>query len=194
MDLDRTSIERTEFPLVTPGYEPAAVQAHLRAVAEEVEALRRSGFRPGDSLALTASAEVRAVLEAAEHGAQAIRARAEEEAATIVAEAEERALAGAVEVGQADRARLAETLAGITRALGEMLDGVGQLTSTLEGLAAPPVADQTAEAEEQPDEPAPTNGAAHALPPLEPLPATRRGSCRPPRPPRGSARSARTPA
>ena len=42
MALDRQSIEKRDFPFGRRGYEPAAVDAHLAAVAREVEALKRA--------------------------------------------------------------------------------------------------------------------------------------------------------
>ena len=42
MALDRQSIERKDFPLARRGYDPAAVDAHLTALADEVAELERS--------------------------------------------------------------------------------------------------------------------------------------------------------
>lgn len=74
MSLDRQRIERADFPVRFRGYDRAAVDAHLRAVADELEA--RAG-----SLADAAGEQVRAVLAAAETSAAEIRAHAEREAA-----------------------------------------------------------------------------------------------------------------
>ncbi|MBN1530209.1 MAG: hypothetical protein JW895_14205 [Thermoleophilaceae bacterium] len=60
MDLSRESIERSDFPRATDGVDPAAVEAHLREVADAVEKLTRSVRR------LAAEIEERAgVVEAA---------------------------------------------------------------------------------------------------------------------------------
>jgi hypothetical protein len=92
--LDRQSIEKRDFPFGRRGYEPAAVDAHLAALAREVEALKRAqanqpatqsgapaaagGSRA--SLASVASAQVQAIVEAAESSAAAIEREAQEHA------------------------------------------------------------------------------------------------------------------
>jgi len=77
VSLDRSSIRRSDFPTVRRGYDPAAVDAHLREIAEEVERLRRGGGQP---VAVTASEQVRRIVEAAEASAEQLRAEAGEEA------------------------------------------------------------------------------------------------------------------
>jgi len=89
--LDRQSIEKRDFPFGRRGYEPAAVDAHLAAVAREVEALKRAQAiepaapvtaapGPRESLAAVASAQVQAIVEAAESSAAAIERDAQEHA------------------------------------------------------------------------------------------------------------------
>jgi DivIVA domain-containing protein len=73
--MDRPSIQRSDFPTVRRGYEPDAVDAHLRQVADEVEALRSRG-----PVASAASSQVQRILEAAETTADQLRADAGEEA------------------------------------------------------------------------------------------------------------------
>ena len=92
MALDRQSIEKRDFPFGRRGYEPAAVDAHLAAVAREVEALKRAQANqptqpgaaapagPRTSLASVASAQVQAIVEAAESSAAAIEREAQEQA------------------------------------------------------------------------------------------------------------------
>ncbi|HUR84976.1 MAG TPA: DivIVA domain-containing protein [Solirubrobacteraceae bacterium] len=90
MALDRQSIEKRDFPIGRRGYEPSAVDAHLAAIAREVEALKRAqaaapaDARPaasgGTSLAAVASAQVQAIVEAAESSAAAIERDARENA------------------------------------------------------------------------------------------------------------------
>ena len=95
MALDRQSIEKRDFPFGRRGYEPAAVDAHLAALAREVEALKRAqanqpapqaGAAPAAaagaraSLASVASAQVQAIVEAAESSAAAIEREAQENA------------------------------------------------------------------------------------------------------------------
>jgi cell division septum initiation protein DivIVA len=87
--LDRQSIEKRDFPIGRRGYEPAAVDAHLATVAREVEALKRTkssqpaaaeGRVPRESLASVASAQVQAIVEAAESSAYAIEREARDAA------------------------------------------------------------------------------------------------------------------
>ena len=80
--VDRESIERRDFPTGRRGYDPAAVDEHLRRVADEFEA---RVHQPPASLSAGASEQVRLILEAAEHGASELRARAGEEASDHVA-------------------------------------------------------------------------------------------------------------
>ena len=88
MALERTSIEKNDFPVGRRGYEPAAVDDHLRAIADEVEELRLASERPrSESLSSTASEQVRTIIEAAEKSAEAIREGVEQEARQIRAEA-----------------------------------------------------------------------------------------------------------
>jgi DivIVA domain-containing protein len=70
--LDRQSIEKKDFPVGRRGYEPAAVDAHLTAVSEEVEELKRAARRRSESLASSSSEQVRAIIDAAENSAAEI--------------------------------------------------------------------------------------------------------------------------
>lgn len=83
MALDRPSIEKKDFPISDRGYEAAAVDAHLAALADEVEELKRSSARATGSLAASTSEQVRAIIEAAETSALEIRRRAEDAAREI---------------------------------------------------------------------------------------------------------------
>jgi hypothetical protein len=94
--LDRQSIEKRDFPIGRRGYEPAAVDAHLAAIAREVEALKRAQAaapsaaepRPaGVSLAAVASAQVQAIVEAAESSAAAIERDARDAAEQVAEDA-----------------------------------------------------------------------------------------------------------
>src|ERR1044072_5111807 len=73
--MDRPSIQRSDFPTVRRGYEPDAVDAHLRHLADEADALR-----PRGPVASAASSQVQKTLEAAETTADQLRADAGEEA------------------------------------------------------------------------------------------------------------------
>jgi small-conductance mechanosensitive channel len=93
--LDRQTIEKRDFPIGRRGYEPAIVDAHLAAIAREVEALKRArAAAPGDapaaggtSLAAVASAQVQAIVEAAESSAAAIERDAREHGEQVAQDA-----------------------------------------------------------------------------------------------------------
>ena len=135
MDLDRQSIEKRDFPIGRRGYDSAAVDAHLRALAGEVEELRRTAAgRGADSLAATAGAQVQAIVAAAEVAAAEIesdarasakstRAQAESDAQKTRAEAIAQAQAHVAAVGRATATLLerVESLDGETGALVDSL-------------------------------------------------------------------------
>jgi DivIVA domain-containing protein len=123
--VDRDAIERRDFPVVRRGYDQAAVDAHLRRVADELEARRgRPPAAPRTSLAAGTSEQVRAILEAAESSAAELRADAGRRASGYVARVEE-AAGGML-------ARLDE----LERELGTLLDALGRSGERLtEGLA-----------------------------------------------------------
>ncbi len=95
MALDRQSIEKRDFPIGRRGYEPASVDAHLAKVAREVETLQRAARSApassapdaappaGASLASIASAQVQAIVEAAETSAASIEREAREHASQV---------------------------------------------------------------------------------------------------------------
>ena len=88
MALDRNSIQRKDFSVSRRGYDPAEVDAHLSAVADEV-ATAQAQPRGGESLASSASDHVRTIIEAAEGSAAQIRREAEEDAIQTRRRAEE---------------------------------------------------------------------------------------------------------
>jgi DivIVA domain-containing protein len=103
MALDRDAIARRDFPTHRRGYDPEAVDAHLDAIAGEVEALRRRAAEPA-TLSSQAGEQVRAIVQAAERGAEEIRASANAEARAHVARVTEAAerLRGRIEQMQGD--------------------------------------------------------------------------------------------
>lgn len=146
MELDRQGIERRDFPIARRGYDPASVDAHLRAIAAEVEELRRElGSRGRDSLAATAGTQVQGILEAAQATAETIEREAAEQARQARAAADgdakrtrEQAVARAQQhvaaVSQATEALQARvgSLDGETRALVDSLrSGAGRLAGDL---------------------------------------------------------------
>jgi DivIVA domain-containing protein len=153
--VDRDAIERRDFPVGRRGYDQAAVDAHLRAVADEIETLRanpgavRSAPAP---LSAGTSEQVRAILEAAESGAAELRAQAGRDAGDHVARVEQ-ATGGML-------ARLDEleselnTLLDALRRTGERLnEGLSELhrqVGDFGGDALPPPPEEPAPAEPAP--------------------------------------------
>lgn len=140
MALDRQSIEKRDFPIGRRGYEPAAVDAHLATLAREVEALKRSKSseaaapteerRPAESLASVASAQVQAIVEAAEASAYAIEREARdhaEQAAKDAARDAQRTRDEAVERSQ-------EHVGKVHEATALMLQRVDAMESELSAL------------------------------------------------------------
>lgn len=135
MALDRQTIEKKDFPIGRRGYEPEAVDAHLAAIAEEVDALRRQvQRRSGESLAHAASAQVQAIVEAAESSAEEIERAAEQEAATIRREAQQtadRTRQDALERSQAHVGKVGEATALMLQRVDAMESELGALFESL---------------------------------------------------------------
>jgi hypothetical protein len=88
MELDRQNIEKRDFPIGRRGYDPAAVDAHLRSLASEIEELQRAaGSRGGESLGSAAGTQVQSILEAAETTAAEIERGAADNAQQLREEA-----------------------------------------------------------------------------------------------------------
>jgi hypothetical protein len=133
VQLDRHSIERSDFPLVRRGYDPAAVSAHLQALAAAAQELTQRAASAGaePSLGTAAATRVQGILEAA----QATAAEIEREAGRDAQRTREEA------AGELERARAhVETLARAAAALlaqVRSLDGeVGALAQSLRGEGA----------------------------------------------------------
>jgi len=112
--MERDEIERHDFPAVRRGYDPAAVDAHLRRVADELH-------RRPSTLAEGTSAQVKSIIEAAESSAQQLRDDAGREAAEHV----ER-------VGDAAKDMLAK-LDRLQTELDRLLGGLRSTAETLSG-------------------------------------------------------------
>lgn len=146
MELDRQNIEKRDFPIGRRGYDPAAVDAHLRSLAVEVdELLRELDSRGGESLGSAAGAQVQSILEAAETTAAEIERQAtddarrtREEAAADAARTREDAVAKAQAHVQAVSQATAVLLARVQSMDGEvgslvqsLRDGAGRLAADL---------------------------------------------------------------
>jgi DivIVA domain-containing protein len=170
--MDRPSIQRSDFPTVRRGYEPDAVDAHLRHVADEVEALRSRG-----PVASAASSQVQKILEAAETTADQLRADAGEEAQEHVHR-----------VSTAAR-ELLERLGSMHDELGSMMDRLreeaGRLSAELRTLErdivelAPPVEEEPEPVAVEPEpEPEPEAAPPEPEKPVEGTPETAAGKAR----------------
>jgi DivIVA domain-containing protein len=160
--LDRQSIMRADFPSNRRGYDPAAVDAHLDQIATEVEELRRQAATtaspPPAPLSAQAGAQVKAIVEAAERGAQEIRDAADVEAREHVANV----------TAAADRLRerIEQMERDMTQLVIDLRSGADKLRGDLDELQAGAAAlSQTAPAAAAP---APPQAAA---PEPEPAPA-----------------------
>jgi DivIVA domain-containing protein len=150
--VDRDAIERRDFPVGRRGYDPGAVDAHLRAVADEMDSLRERAAAPraGGGLAAGASERVREILEAAEHSAAEIRDQAGRDASDHVGRVTEAAAAMLSRLDQL-QGELDGLLAGL-RTSGEALEsGLARLQEDVRGLGP-----EEPEAAEPPPTPPPS--------------------------------------
>jgi DivIVA domain-containing protein len=125
--LDRQSIMRTDFPSNRRGYDPAAVDAHLDRIADEVHELRRQAAVPAP-LSAQAGDQVKAIVEAAERGALEIRDTAHADARDHVA----RVTAAADGL----RERIEQMERDITQLVVDLRTGAELLRGDLDGLQA----------------------------------------------------------
>ena len=119
--VEREEIQRGDFPIGRRGYDPAAVDEHLRQVADEMERVRQEVARPArTTLSAGTSEQVRQILEAAERSAAELRGEAGREAEDHVGR-----------VGEAADGML-RRLDEVQRELGKLLD---ELSASGERLA-----------------------------------------------------------
>ena len=133
MALDRQDIQRRDFPIGRRGYETEAVDAHLRAVADDVDELRRQGSN-STSLASVASEQVRAIVEAAETTAADLRRQAEEEAARtrqLATSEADRTRADASSSAQSHVTQVEEAAKLLLERVNAMESQVGELVESL---------------------------------------------------------------
>ena len=145
MPLDRKDIEKKDFPTARRGYAQDAVDAHLRALADEVEALKKKAdAKPAqESMASGASEQVRAIVEAAESSAAGIKAQAELEARTLREDATAEGREHVARVSKVSDA-LAERVQEMEAELKRLTDGLAAQLGRPEA-AAPTVAATPAE-------------------------------------------------
>jgi hypothetical protein len=133
-------------------------------VADGFDALARE--KPAGGMAAATSEQVRAILEAAERGAEELRADAGREASGHVEQVEAAAkdLLGRLDSLHADLDRLLEGLKGTAASLTGSLEALSRDVGTLGATAAPPAEPAPTESPAaETDSPAPaTNGAARS--------------------------------
>ena len=168
MALDRQTIVRDDFPSNRRGYDPAAVDAHLDRIADAVDEMRRQAAAPAP-LSAQAGEQVKAIVEAAERGAQEIRDAAQTEAREHVANV----------TAAADRLRerIEQMERDMTQLIIDLREGADRLRGDLDGLQAGTDALSTARAATpsapapSPPLPEPRAVAPPPEPPPEPEPA-----------------------
>jgi len=149
VDFDRQAIERRDFPIGRRGYDPAAVDTHLRALAEEFEQLQRAAFTGGAdvSVASTAGTQVQSILQAAETAAAEIERHALESARQVREDADrdaERTREEAVERARQHVAGVAQVTANLLEHVGSMDGEVGAMVESLRAGAGRLAADLSA--------------------------------------------------
>ena len=133
--MDREEIERRDFPVGRRGYDSAAVDEHLRRVADRFEAHANA---PAPSLSTATSEQVRQILQAAERSVSEMRARANEEASDHVERVKHSADGMLTKLDDLER-ELGNLLAAL-RAGGErLLQGLEDLQAEVGGGDAAPV-------------------------------------------------------
>ncbi len=149
MDFDRQAIERRDFPVARRGYDPAAVDAHLRALAAEFEEYQRAGIARGADVSLASSAgtQVQSILHAAETAAAEIERHAFDSARQVREDAgrdAERTREEAVERARAHVAAVAQVAANLLERVGSMDGEVSALVESLRAGAGRLAADLSA--------------------------------------------------
>ena len=149
VDFDRQAIERRDFPIGRRGYDPASVDVHLRALAEEFEALQRQALAGGADVSVASSAgtQVQSILQAAETAASEIERHSLENARQVREEADrdaERTREEALERARAHVAAVAQVAGGLLERVGSMDGEVSALVESLRAGAGRLAADLSA--------------------------------------------------
>jgi DivIVA domain-containing protein len=150
--VDRDAIERRDFPVGRRGYDQAAVDAHLRRVADELDVLKaRPAAAAASPLSAGTSEQVRVILEAAEASAEELRAGAGREASEHVERVQQ--AAGGMLARLDELERELGTLLDALRRSGERLnEGLARLHEEVGAAAPPPVAEEPPAAAEPPSQ------------------------------------------
>jgi DivIVA domain-containing protein len=187
VDIDRQAIERRDFPIARRGYDTAAVDAHLRALAAEFEELQRSiaAGEGGPSLASTAATQVQNILKAAETAAADIERQALQSARDTREQADadaERSREDAIAQARAHVAAVVQATSVLLERVSSMDDEASALVASLRGGTGRLAADLAAveknmgelydAASGRAERPRPTRAAAEEVPPASPQPAS----------------------
>jgi len=159
--VDRDAIERRDFPVGRRGYDQAAVDEHLRRVADEMDSLRAAPRQTAPALSAGASEQVRAILEAAEAGAAELRAEAGREAGAHVARVQEAAGGMLSRLDQLE-GELTALLENLRRSSERLNEGMAELHEQAAWLGPEPAAEAPA---------APAESVEPEVVPAEPEPA-----------------------
>jgi vacuolar-type H+-ATPase subunit H len=138
VDFDRQAVERRDFPIGRRGYDPAAVDSHLRALADELEDLQRRAITGGAdvSVASTAGTQVQSILQAAETAAAEIERHALENARQVREDADrdaDRTREEAIERARQHVAAVAQVTARLIEHVGSM---DGEVSALVESMRA----------------------------------------------------------
>ncbi len=149
VDFDRQAIERRDFPIGRRGYDPAAVDTHLRSLADEYEQLQRAAITGGAdvSVASTAGSQVQSILQAAETAAAEIERHALENARQVREDADrdaDRTREEAVERARQHVAAVAQVTARLLEHVGSMDGEVSALVESMRAGAGRLAADLSA--------------------------------------------------
>jgi DivIVA domain-containing protein len=157
--MDREAIERHDFPVGRRGYDQAAVDDHLRRVADELESLKAGARRPAaPAISAGTSEQVRAILEAAEAGAAELRAEAGREAGAHVTRVQDAASGMLARLDQL-QGELTSLLDALRRSGERLNEGLAQLHEQVGDVAgAPPEPAVEPEPEPEPAPPPAGNG------------------------------------
>jgi DivIVA domain-containing protein len=129
--LDRQAIERRDFPIGRRGYDPAAVDAHLREVAARLDELQGAGAPQGEtSRAVAAGLQVQGIIEAAERA----QADIEREAREKTQRTRDEALLDAARIREDAIAQARTLVSAVTQATSVLLERVGSMDGELATL------------------------------------------------------------
>jgi hypothetical protein len=149
VEFDRQAIERRDFPIGRRGYDAAAVDTHLRALADEFEQLQRTAITGGGdvSVASTAGTHVQSILQAAETAAAEIERHALENARQVREDADrdaDRTREEAIARARQHVSAVAQVTARLVEHVGSMDGEVGALVESLRAGAGRLAADLSA--------------------------------------------------